>query len=127
MRAVRLSLALLLAAAATLPAQTRRPDPAPGRPRLPVGDDTCDASHYYRFGLAQLRENPARAADAFYWTQRLAPNMALAYYAQRVALFTADPDLLRRYVEGDRRTLRSAKVQRIDSLQVRANLLDPFF
>ena len=122
MRALRLSLAFLFVTTASLTAQS-----PPRRPTLPAGDDTCNASHYYRYGVTLLHDRPDRAAAAFYWAQRLAPNDAFAYYAQRVALFKADPDLLRRYIDGDRRTLRSERVARIDSLQVKALVLNPLF
>ena len=109
------------------PVADRSDRPAPRRPALPADADTCQASAYYQYGLSQLRRNPERAAAAFYWSQRLAPANAVAYYAQRIALLMADPTLLRGYVGGDRGTLQSADVKRIDSLQVRAMGLDPFF
>jgi len=127
MRAPMLSLALLAAAVTHLTAQNDGVTPTFHRPALPLGADTCDAYAYYQYGLSQLKRDPAGAAAAFYWTQRLSPGIALAYYAERIALLMADRDLLRRYVEGDRRTLQSARVQQIDSLQVRALTLDPFF
>ncbi len=97
------------------------------RPALAPDADTCDAYAYYLFGRSQLREHPTVAAAAFYWTQRLSPSSPFAYYSERVALLMADPRLLRGYVDGDRRTLQSAKVRWIDSLQVQAITLDPFF
>ncbi len=122
MRSTTLALTALLTAAHLLSAQA-----PPLRPALVPGDDTCDANNYYRLGITDLRAKPREAAAAFYWAQRLAPGTALAYYAQRVALLAEDPVLLRRYVEQDRRTLRSARVQRIDSLYLRAMIIDPFF
>jgi len=109
------------------PVAGRSARPAPRRPALPADADTCEATAYYQFGLSQLRKYPERAAAAFYWSQRLAPATAVSYYAQRIALLMADPGLLRGYVEGDRSTLQSSDVRRIDSLQVRAMGLDPFF
>lgn len=122
MRALPISVSLLLVSTVLLTAQS-----APRRPALPPGEDTCDAGNYYRYGVDQLHDHADRAAAGFYWAQRLAPHNALAYYAQRVALLKADPELLRRYIDGDSRTLRSAKVRRIDSLQLRAIILDPYF
>ena len=126
MRADLISLAFLFAAATQLAAQHSGAR-APRRPTLPAETDTCDASVYYQYGLAHLDRDPQVAAAAFYWTQRLSPNSALAYYAERIALLMVDPYVLRRYVEGDRSDLQSKDVRRIDSLEVRAMALDPFF
>ena len=100
---------------------------APRRPALPPGADTCDPNAYYQFAVTQLRQHPQAAVAAYYWMQRLSPASPLAYYSERVARLLADRDLLRGYVDEDRRTLQSAAVRRIDSLQVRAITLDPFF
>jgi len=99
----------------------------PPRPALPPGSDTCDPFAYYRFGRSALDDHPAAAAAAFYWMQRLAPANPLGYYAERVALLMADKRLMRGYLEEDDRTLASDRVRQIDSLLVRAIMLDPFF
>lgn len=99
----------------------------PSRPVLPAGADTCDPYAYYFYGRQQLAEHPLQAAAAFYWMQRLAPASPLGYYSQRVALLMADRRLMRGYMEADRRTIESPRVWQIDSLQVRAITLDPFF
>ncbi len=127
MRVVTLALGLVFAAAPVLEAQRTALARAPSRPALAPDADTCDATAYYRYGVAELERHPDRAAAAFYWAQRLAPNTAATYYAHRVALLMRDRRLLRRYLEGDPRALRSAEVQRIDSLLARAFVLDPFF
>jgi len=137
---LRLSAALVIAAAwscggsggpaplaSPAPANGRTVRAAPRRPSLPAGEDSCDAYAYYRYGRAQLHDHPAAAAAAFYWMQRLAPTSPLGYYSQRVALLMEDRRLLRGYIEEDRRTLQSARVAQIDSLQIRAMTLDPFF
>jgi hypothetical protein len=123
MRGILLSFGLTVACATLLAAQAK----APRRPTLPHLEDTCDATVYYQYGLTQLNRDPEDAAAAFYWAQRLSPNTAIAYYAERIALLLADPFVLRHYVEGDRSALQSKDVRRIDSLQVRAMALDPFF
>ena len=102
-------------------------EPAPRRPALPKGADTCDPNAYYQFARTQLRRHPAVAAAAYYWMQRLSPDSPNAYYSERVALLLADGRMLRGYFDDDRRTLESPRVRRIDSLQVRALELDPFF
>jgi len=127
MRALPLAVCLLVASASPLVAQHRDAAGLPRRPALPYGSDSCDAYAYYQYGLAHLRGDPASAAAAFYWTHRLSPDAAVAYYAERVALLLADERLLSGYMEEDRRTLQSPEVRRIDSLQVRALTIDPFF
>jgi len=123
MRRVLFVTALLVAVTSPVAAQSR----APSRPKLPPQTDTCDAWVYYQYGIAQLSRDPEDAAAAFYWAERLSPNTALAYYGERIALLMADPFILRHYVEGERSALQSKDVRRIDSLQMRAMALDPFF
>lgn len=115
------------AAAPATPLAARPAAPAPRRPKLPPGADTCDPDAYNRYAVTQLHENPEAAAAAFYWMERLSPDAPDAYYSERVALLLSDRRLLRGYIDGESRTLRSAKVLRIDSLQVRAITLNPFF
>lgn len=126
MRALSVAVALLVAVVVPLAAQSSRVKP-PRRPTLDRDADTCDAFAYYRYGLSRLEEDPEQAAAAFYWAERLSPGSAVTYYAERVARLMDDPYLLQGYVEEDRRTLASADVRRIDSLQLRALDLDPFF
>ena len=101
--------------------------PPPRRPALPAGADTCDPDAYYDFGRTQLRDHPAAAAAAYYWMQRLSPGTPNAYYSERVALLLADRPTLRGYFNDEPHTLALPKVRRIDSLEVRAIELDPFF
>lgn len=104
--------------------QQRRPDVE--RPRLASGADTNEARAYYDRGLALLERDPATAAAAFLWATRLEPGWAEALHARRVAGFMANPRLLVRYLDGDRKTVRSADVQRLDSLESRAQRISPF-
>jgi tetratricopeptide (TPR) repeat protein len=127
MRAPPLTVVLLAVAVPLLSGQKAGEGAAPRRPKLPRGADTSSGYDYYRLGLSRLRVNPKEAAAAFYWAERLSPLTAVAYYGERIALLMADPYTLRGYIEGDRRVLASARVRRIDSLQVRAVTLDPFF
>ncbi len=122
MRALSLTLVLLAASATAMAAQR-----APRRPSLPPQTDTCDPMVYYQYGMEQLSRDPEEAAAAFYWAERLSPNTALAYYGERIARLMSDPRILRGYVERDRSTLQSKDVRRIDSLEMRAMALDPFF
>lgn len=126
MRAPPLSVILIALAVPLLSAQKNGAE-VPRRPKLPRGGDTCSGYDYYQLGMSRLRLNPREAAAAFYWAQRISPLTAVAYYGERIARLMEDPNLLRGYVEGDRRVLASARVRRIDSLQIRAMTLDPFF
>jgi tetratricopeptide (TPR) repeat protein len=98
----------------------------PKRPQLPAHSDTNDALTYYNLGLDRIQKEPQVAADAFYWATRLNPLHAEAYYARRVALLVSDRRRAARYYRGDRATLRSAEIQRIDSLYLTALTLNPF-
>jgi tetratricopeptide (TPR) repeat protein len=98
----------------------------PRRPKLPAGADTNSAQIYYNFALQQLRHDPDKAADALYWAARLEPMWADAYYARRVALLLTDNRRLMRYWSGDRRTIQSDDIRRIDSLFYHALTLNPF-
>jgi len=98
----------------------------PKRPPLAAGD-TNDAHDYYEAGLLSLRRDPQLAADAFYWSARLDPLNADAFYARRVALLLTQPRRLELYWEGDKGTLRNAEVKAIDSLYLYSLTLNPFF
>jgi tetratricopeptide (TPR) repeat protein len=119
-----LSALVLVLAAATASAQKDKKEPR--RPKLPAGVDTNNAQVYYDYGLEKLYKDPEAAADAFYWAIRLNPVGADAYYARRTALLMSDPYRLRRYMTGDRRTIESDEVKRIDSLYWYSRTINPF-
>lgn len=112
---------LLMASAAS--AQDKK---APSRPALPPGADTADAAAYLEVGASTLTDNPSKAADAFYWASRLEPEWAEPLYGRRLALLLTDKTRLQRYMEDDKRTLRSSEIQQIDSLQFHALMRNPF-
>lgn len=116
----------LLVIGARADAQRDKQDKEPKRPQLWERADTNDAATYYNFGLDQIERDPKVAADAFYWATRLNPLHADAYYARRVALLLADKRRAARYYWGDRSTMRSKDIQRIDSLYLTALTLNPF-
>ncbi|MGH9884197.1 MAG: hypothetical protein ACREBE_01625, partial [bacterium] len=89
-------------------------DKEPRRPKLAAGADTNDAHAYYDFAVDLLARDPDKAADALYWSSRIEPMWADAYYARRIALILANP----------RMTVKEAKP--IDSLLFRALGLNPF-
>jgi tetratricopeptide (TPR) repeat protein len=113
-------------AARPVGAQKDKDKKEPPRPHFPVGVDTNDAQVYYDFGLAQLEREPKKAADAFFWAARLNPTGADAYYARRIALLLSDQRRLLRYWNGDRGTVQSDEIKRIDSLQLHALTINPF-
>lgn len=98
----------------------------PKRPKLPAAADTNDAHAYYDFGMSQLRIDPDRSSDALYWATRLDPTWAEAFYARRIAMLLTDKRRLLRYWTGDRGTIQSKDVKRIDSLFFHALTLNPF-
>jgi tetratricopeptide (TPR) repeat protein len=98
----------------------------PRRPKLEARADTNSAHAYYDFAIGLLQQDPDKAADALYWSTRLDPQWAEAFYARRVALLLGDKQRLIRYWSGDRRTIQSDDIKRIDSLFYHALTLNPF-
>ena len=113
-----------LAAFSPLPAQKK--GSIPKRPKLQFTTDTNDAVAYYQLGQQSLMRDPRLAADAFYWATRITPNSAEALYGLRTARHLADPYRFQRYMEDDRKTIESSEVKQIDSLLIRALMLNPF-
>ncbi len=98
----------------------------PKRPPL-NGADTNQAVAYYQYGLSMLDQDPRKAADAFYWASRIDPAWAQPLYAGRIAfLMGADDQFVIGYMDGKRSYTRSKDARRIDSLELRARMLDPF-
>jgi tetratricopeptide (TPR) repeat protein len=126
MRRLTVALLALASLAAVPPLGAQKKGAAPKRPKLQFTTDTNDASAYRRLGEQMLDRDPRLAADAFYWATRLDPNSAEAFYGLRTARHLADPWRFKRYMEDDRKTIESAEVKQIDSLQARAFMLNPF-
>ena len=99
----------------------------PKRPRLDSGADTNDAVVYYNRGMELLDRDPEGASRAFFWATRLDPTWAKALYARRIAGYMAEPRFLVRYLDGDPKAVESAEARRLDSLEVRAQRISPFF
>ena len=98
----------------------------PKRPPL-SGADTNQAAAYYTYGLSMLEQDPQKAADAFYWAARIEPDWAQPLYAGRIAfLLAADDRFVIGYMDGERSFTRSKDAKHIDSLELRARMLDPF-
>ncbi len=98
----------------------------PKRPDLEAAADTNSATAYYRYGLSVVEKDPRKAADAFYWATRLDPTWAQPLYARRIALLMADPRLLIGYMSRNRGVVQSKEAKSIDSLELRALMLNPF-
>ena len=111
-----------LAAPVVLDAQAE-----PRRPALVAPADTNDWQAYYDAGSRWVESDPKKAADAFYWASKLDPTRPEPFYGRRVALLLQDPRRLVRYWRGDKGTVRSRDIQRIDSLYFHALTLNPFF
>ena len=124
MRSFWIALALVGAFAAPLHAQ--KPVKVPRRPKLDPTADTNSASAYYFYGLQELRQHPDRAADAFYWANRLEPAWAEPLYGRRTAILLTDRRRLLDFVMGRDYVHQSAEVKRADSLFYNALLLNPF-
>lgn len=121
------SLLVLACLAPAAAAQKGKEQKEPPRPHVPIGVDTNESQVYYNLGLDNLERDPQKAADAFYWSARLNPTSAEAYYARRIALLLTDDRRLDRYLRGDRGVIQSAEMRRIDSLYLYALSINPFF
>ena len=99
----------------------------PKRPKLAAGADTNHAGTYYSHGLRTIEQRPDEAANAFYWAMRLEPGWAQPYYARRLALLMAKPHMMVQYMTSrNRRFYESKDVLSLDSLELRALMLNPY-
>ncbi|HET7229132.1 MAG TPA: tetratricopeptide repeat protein [Longimicrobium sp.] len=126
MRKLQLAAALLGLAAATPALHAQRVHAIPARPALWAGADTNSANVYYLWAMQRVENDPAQAAAAFYWAERLNPGWADALYGRRMALMLANPQRLADYVEGKGYTQRDPELLAIDSLLLRASQRSPF-
>src|SRR5438094_2753120 len=93
---------------------------------ISAGSKTYTLSLTTLFRSRKIERDPQKAADAFYWATRLDPAWAPPLYARRIALLMADPRLLVGYMNGIRRYVESKEARSIDSLELRALMLNPF-
>jgi tetratricopeptide (TPR) repeat protein len=124
MRRLAVVVLMVISAASVLGAQ--RKTPVPKRPLLRFTTDTNDADAYYRLGHESVARDPRVAADAFYWAARLNPYAAHAFYGLYASMLLANPRQLTRRLDDDPAAAQSPETKRIDSLFVRALMLDPF-
>ncbi|AHG88091.1 hypothetical protein J421_0554 [Gemmatirosa kalamazoonensis] len=123
---MRRLLAALLAAVLLVPSlPAQRPASLPKRPRLGDVADTNDAHAYLEYGMRNVAVDPGSAADAFYWAMRIDPGLADAFYGRRVALLLSQDGLMNELMRGTRRGA-SKGMRALDSLQLRAVMLNPF-
>jgi tetratricopeptide (TPR) repeat protein len=115
---------LFVLAVPTLGAQKKHA--LPTRPKLPFTADTNNADAYYRLGHESIVRDPRLAAEAFYWATRLNPHAAHAFYGLYAARLLANPRQLARHLDDDRTAGESPQAKQLDSLIVRALMLDPF-
>ncbi|HET7229131.1 MAG TPA: hypothetical protein VFJ16_03980 [Longimicrobium sp.] len=118
--------AALLALCAAPAIHAQRVRDVPPRPALFAGADTNSANAYYLHGVQRVEGDPATAAAAFYWAERLNPGWSEALYARAVALLLNEPARLTDYMMGRTFLLSDPEVVAIDSLVLRANQRDPF-
>lgn len=117
------ALAILLVTAFALPGQD-----APKRPSLGVDADTNSAHEYYAYGVANLAKYPERAAAGFYWASQLDPTWAQPLDGRRVALLLESANtFFIGYMNGERSFTHTHDAIHIDSLELHARMLDPFF
>lgn len=108
------------------PADAQRAEAVPRRPALPATADVNDSRAYYDLGVSLLARRAEEAAAAFYWAAELEPRSAEALYARHAALLVSDPRRILDYHGFTRRAQDPAALLRVDSLYLRALMLDPF-
>lgn len=125
LRALVLVGASLLAVART-PLSAQATAKQPRRPKVEADMDTNEAQAYLLVGQHQLEKQPEVAKAAFYWAARIDPGSAPAYYGLRVATTMAEDGLVRMFWYGTKNARDRADLRTLDSLDMRAELLDPF-
>jgi tetratricopeptide (TPR) repeat protein len=113
-----------LMAAVSSPIAAQRLGPPEQRPRLRDVIDTNDAQAYFNRGMDLFERDPETAAAAFYWAARINPSWGEALYARRAALMMKDRGLRSQMYNGYRKA--SPEMRRLDSLQYRALMFNPF-
>jgi tetratricopeptide (TPR) repeat protein len=113
-----------LVAAVSSPLAAQRLGPPEQRPGLRDVTDTNDAQAYFNRGMELFERDPETAAAAFYWAARINPSWGEALYARRAALMMKDRGLRSQMYNGYRKA--SPEMRRLDSLQYRALMFNPF-
>lgn len=122
----RILVVLALAATTGTLASAQRLGKVEKRPHLAAAADTNNARAYFDLGTEQFDKDPEESAAAFYWAARINPAWGEPLYGRRAALLMSDQRLLQNVMDGNRRTLESDEVRRLDSLQFQALMLSPF-
>ncbi len=126
-RALALGLLLSLVRPVSAEAQEKGAATPPQRPKIEAGMDSNDASAYLLTGSRMIDERPEVARAAYWWASRLDPGSPLALYGLSVASILADDALLSIRLRGGAKVEERARMRQIDSMSLRAELLDPFF
>jgi tetratricopeptide (TPR) repeat protein len=113
-----------LVIAPALDAQAPRTEPR--RPKVEAGMDTNDAQAYLLAAVHQVDNRPEISRAAYYWAARLDPGSAQAWYGYYVSSVLADDGMVRLFLRGPSNAKDRAELRRLDSLSLRAELLDPF-
>ncbi|MBI3790430.1 MAG: hypothetical protein HY275_06085 [Gemmatimonadetes bacterium] len=121
-----LGLTVSLAALPALGAQGKGKVTEPKRPKVEADMDTNDAQAYLLVGAHQIDDRPAVARDAYWWAVRLDPGSAQAWYGLYMATIFADDGLVRMQIRGADNARDRAEERRLDSLDLRVELLNPF-
>ena len=88
--------------------------------------DTNDAQSFLLVAAHQIDLRPAVARDAFWWATKLDPGSAPAYYGLRMATILADESVVRLLINGAKNERDREDMRRLDSLDLKVELLDPF-
>jgi tetratricopeptide (TPR) repeat protein len=120
----RLVMVAALMAAVCSPLAAQRLGPPEQRPKLRDVTDTNDAMAYFNRGVDAFERDPDQAAAAFYWAARINPAWGEAFYARRAALIMKDRGLRSQLIGRARKP--SPEMRRLDSLQFRALMFNPF-
>ena len=118
-----------LLAALSLSLLDPRPSAAqapPPRPPLGGSADTNDAAAYLALGAELLVRDPSAARSAFWWAARIDPSAAAATYGLARAIVLASTDATRAVFDGPREDATRQLIRMSDSLDARAQGLDPF-
>lgn len=110
--------------ATTLPAQ--RLGPPPKRPKAGAVADTNDARQYLDYAMSVFEKDPSASAAGFYWAARIDPTSATALYGRSMALTLSNRGLLNNMMSSSRRRNDSKDQRAVDSLRLRALMIDPF-
>lgn len=110
------TVALLVCLALASGSSARAQDTVPPRPRFSAESDTNDAQAYLLLAVRSIRNDERAAGAAYYWASRIDPASAMAMYGRAISTIRAP----------SRNAFQKAELRRVDTLLLRASLLEPF-